>query len=98
LKTPNLPGFVARACLRMSTLVCFWAKKLILVIIHEFVPKNAQFSSIQFLIAKFLGDPAHFNRPGLPEDGFLKTNNVKGVFLQLLFEASLEWFAKKTAF
>jgi hypothetical protein len=54
-KTPNPPGFHDRARPGMAIPASFWAKKLILVIIHH---------SIQLSIARFLGDPASFNIPG----------------------------------
>jgi hypothetical protein len=82
----------------MATPVFFWAEKLILVIIHQFLPRKAtkniitlHVSSIQLSIARFLGDPAYFNRPiGLPVDRFsivkkhffINTNNVKSFLLQ----------------
>jgi hypothetical protein len=76
-KTPNSPGFHARAGPGMAIPVFFWAEKLILVIIHQFLPRKAtkniitlHVSSIQLLIASFLGDPAHFNRAGLPVNRF----------------------------
>jgi hypothetical protein len=69
-KTPNAPGFHARAEPGMATPVLSWAEKLNLVIIHQFLTRKAtkniitlHVSSIQLSIARFLGDPAYFNRP-----------------------------------
>jgi hypothetical protein len=58
-------------------IVCFWAEKLILVIIHQFLPREAKISinklhvsSIQLSIARFSGQPPHFTRPRFPMDRF----------------------------
>ena len=48
------------------------------------------FPTVQLSIVRFSGDPAQFNRPGLPVDRFscaqkrffINTNNVKGYLLQ----------------
>jgi hypothetical protein len=58
---------------------------LILIIIHQISPKKSKinrylyihcmFPSIQFSIARFLGDPAHFTRPELPVDQFSIVKN-----------------------
>jgi hypothetical protein len=68
-----------------------------LVIIYLFQPRKFKIniytllvSSVQLSLARFLGDPAHFNGPGLPVDRFsigkkhffMNTNNVRGFFLQ----------------
>ena len=97
LKTLNFPGFRARAQPAMRFRVRFWAEKLILVIINQFIPIKARmntatlhFPSVQLSIARFLGDPGQFNRPELPVDRFscaqkhffINTNNVKGYLLQ----------------
>jgi accessory gene regulator protein AgrB len=81
----------------MAVPVIFWAEKLILVINYQFTPRKANInnymlhlSSIQLSIAIFIGEPADFNRPGLPVDRFsnaqkhffIKTSNVKGFYLQ----------------
>jgi hypothetical protein len=81
----------------MAISVIFWAEKLILVIIYLFQPRKVKIniytllvSSIQLPLARFLGDPAHFNGPGLPVDRFsigkkhffMNTNNVRGFFSQ----------------
>jgi hypothetical protein len=59
-KTPNPPGFHAQTRLAMATPVSFWADKLILVIIHQFLPRKASInkitlhvSTIQLAIARF---------------------------------------------
>jgi hypothetical protein len=77
--------------------VIFWAEKLILVIIYLFQPRKVKIniytllvSSNQLYLARFLGDPADFNGPGLPVDQFsigkkhffMKINNVRGFFSQ----------------
>jgi hypothetical protein len=81
----------------MAFPVILWAEKLILVIIYLFPPRKVKIniytllvSSIQLSLARFLGDLAHFNGPGLPVDRFsigkkhffMNTNNVRGFFLQ----------------
>jgi hypothetical protein len=43
LKTRNLPGFHAQAWPGMQLQVIFWAEKLILVIIFQFLPKEPIF-------------------------------------------------------
>jgi hypothetical protein len=75
LQTPNLPGFYARGRSGMELSNIFWAEKLILVVIYQFLPRKAKMhiyaldvSMIQLLIAKLLGDPFHFYRPKLPVD------------------------------
>jgi hypothetical protein len=99
-KTQNAPGFHARAGPGMATppRSFFWAEKLILVIINQFLLRKAtkniislHVSSIQLSIARFLGDPAHLNRPGLTVDRFsivkkhifINTNNVKGFYCSI---------------
>jgi hypothetical protein len=81
----------------MAIPVIFWAEKLILVIIYLSQPRKVKIniytllvSSIQLSMARFLGDPNHFNGPGLPVDKFSigkkhffkNTNNVRGFFSQ----------------
>jgi hypothetical protein len=96
-KTPNPPGYHVRAGRAWRPRSFFWAEKLILVIIHQFLDRKTtkyiitlHVSSIKLLIARFLGDPALFNRSGFPVNRFsivkkhffINTNNVKGFLLQ----------------
>jgi hypothetical protein len=75
-KQTFFPGFRARA--RSSRyLRIFWAEKLVLVIIHQILPKNVEtiipslhFLTNQLTLSRFLADLVHFNGPELPVDQF----------------------------
>jgi hypothetical protein len=43
-KMPIFPGFHPRAWPGLAIPACFWAEKLILVIIHQFLPREAKVS------------------------------------------------------
>jgi hypothetical protein len=81
----------------MELQVIFWVEKMILVIIYKFLRRKFKINiyalyvlSNQLLIARFLADLVHFNRPGLLVDRFLSAqknfftnaNNAKGFSLQ----------------
>jgi hypothetical protein len=112
LKTPHLSCYHAQMRPGMEFLVIFWAWKLILVIIYQFLPRKAKMNMLFWRFTYRLTDFKATQLNSIVQNflwtkfqalKLLNTNIVKDFFLAaarvlLLFGASWVWISKNKAF